>query len=296
MRDVDLREGLGATAGGRRLLALLQGPAAERASSRSAFSGALPGVAVTGEALVALRDGRTPAVVDLRWEGAPRELVRELGRRARGGASHRRAQGAVGLVLDAPPAVAVRAHPAAPAPGRGVRADPALTVLTAALPLAGPVDDPGGDLAARRVRLADPAVLDRRPEAVLDLARLAVRPGWSLTPDAAAALRAARADGAPATARTTALGVPLADLFDAPADEAVRALELLRDLAPDVPLGPGVVVDVAALRTALGRPAPGLDDVLHALAPDATPARRRAFAAAAFLRRPRAPVRGRVPG
>jgi len=331
-----------ASAAGRRLLDALRSPTAEtlRDGRRGpAFAGAIPGVALAGDALIDLLDGREPFRFVVTWPGAAAPLARELRARLRGDVARRGWGGVVELTVRTGPALVVRvvpgeaaasadgaagaraaadaaaasadgaegARPAADAAaasadgaaGARAAADaaaasadgaaacgrwsvPVLTVRAARLTLDGRLDDPAGDLAARRLRLIEPDGFRRRPEALLHLARLGCRPGWTIEPETLAAARAARAAGALAAAPVVHLGDALRPLLAAP--EAVAALTLLHELAPRIPLADGVEVDEARLRAALAAPADArVEAVLRALAPDASRRRIASFIAGARL-------------
>lgn len=281
----DLLANLGAGAAGRRLLAVLNDPSAEvRREGRRGprLAGAIEGVAVTGDALADLVDGRTPDQIDLTWPGEPATLADELRRRLRGDVIRRAWHDVVELRCDTSPPLVVRVV----AGGAGAGdpwSDPVLTARAGRLGLDGRLDDPAGDLARRHVRLTDAEAFRRCPEAVLHLARLASRPRWTIEPATLVTARDARRSGAPATAPVVRLGVALSALLAS--REAIAALGLLRDLAPDVPLADGVEVDEARLRTAFDAPPSGrLDAVLRALAPTASTRRLHDFRAGARLR------------
>lgn len=274
-----------ASAAGLRLLAVLREPWAEtrrRGRRGPTMAGAIEGVALTGDALPDLLDRREPLRFELTWPGEVAALAQELRARLHGDVVRRAWHDVVELrSADSTPLV-VRVRPGGAA-ADGPWSDPVLTARAARLGLDGRLDDPGGDLAARRVRLVDPDGLTRRPEALLHLARLGSRPGWTIAAETLAAAQEARLVGAPASAPVAHAGAALADLLAAP--EAVAALELLQRLAPDVALADGVEVDGERLRSALDAPpAERLDAVLHALAPSAGERRIRDFRTGARLR------------
>lgn len=275
---------LQAIATGRRLLAVLDDPAAEaRRQGRRGprLAGAIEGVAVTGDALADLIDGRTPTQFDLTWPGEPATLADELRRRLRGDVIRRAWHDVVELrTADGPPLVLRVVPNERDADDR--RGDRVLTVRSARLRLDGQLDDPARDLARRRVRLLDADGFRRRPDVVMHLARLGSRPNWTIEPATLAAAQEARRSGAPATAPVVDVGAALSTVLAAP--EAVAALELLRDLAPGVPLADGVEVDAERLRAAFDTAsADRLDAVLRALAPTASARRLHDFRTGARL-------------
>lgn len=285
-----------ASAAGRRLLSVLRSPTAEtnRDGRRGpSLDGAIPEVALTGDALADLLDGRAPLRFDLTWPGAAAQLARELRARLRGDVVRRGWGGVVELTARVEPALVVRVLSGAGADvADGARAggagdggrwtDPVLTVRAARLMLDGRLDDPHGDLAARRVRLRDADGFRRRPEVLLHLARLASRPGWAVEPATLAAARAARAAGALTTAPVVHLGAAFELLLATP--ELVEGLTLLRELAPSVPLADGVEVDERRLRAAAAAPdGECAEAVVRALAPGASRRRIASFLAGARL-------------
>ncbi len=280
-----------ASAAGARLLRVLRAPRAEtnRTGRRGpSFAGEIEAVAITGDALVDVLDGREPLRFELTWPGAAAPLARELRARLRGQAIRRDWHGVAELrALDGEP-LHVRLRPgggaaSGPPPDGSERAqvaaawtDPVLTARAARLTLDGALEDPSGDLAARRVRLLDPDGFRRRPAALLHVARLGSRPGWTIEPETLAAARAARAAGALAEAPVVHLGDAFQLLVAAP--ELVAALTLLQRLAPEVPLADGVEIDEQRLHAAAAAPAgERAVAVLRALAPGATRTRIAAF-------------------
>jgi hypothetical protein len=278
---------LAGDAHGARVLRVLTDPAADaRRSGRRAprIDGPIPGAAVTADTLVELASGRVPARVDVVADGPPRETADELRRRVRGQLQVNERHGAVDV--RAPDTEAQPFHVRlVPRPGTvadGPFADPVLRLRGARLHLDGALDDPDGDLAARRVRLTAPDALERHPEAVLHLARLAVRPGFELDAGAHEAAVALRRAGAPANTPLSHLGFPLADLLASP--ELPEALAWLEELAPERPLAEGVVVDAEALRRAAAiRGDERTDALLRALAPGVSPHTLESFKAGTHL-------------
>jgi hypothetical protein len=259
---------------GARVLRLLRDPRADvRRGGRRApqIGGALPGAAVTADALVDLAIGRVPPRVDVAVSLPPLDLADEVRRRVRGFVVVRSMLGAVELRAPAtePAPFWVRLLPLPGVARAEPLTDPALTVRAARLGLDGELFDSDGDLAAGRLRLTDADALERRPEALLHLARLAVRPGTEVDGSTLAAAVAARRSGAPRTARLAHLGPALADLLAAP--DAPEALSWLQELAPELPLAERVRVDLEALRQAAAAPAASRTEaLLRALAPGAT--------------------------
>ncbi|MDO8185729.1 hypothetical protein Q5424_17825 [Conexibacter sp. JD483] len=251
---------------------MLRSPTAEtlRDGRRGpAIAGAIPQVAVTGDALIDLLDGREPLRFVLTWDGPAAPLARELRARLRGDVIRRdwcdvaelRALTSPEIELRVLPGERADAWAGPPANVLGLRqisvgawSDAVLTVRAARLTLDGEIDDPSGDLAARRVRLCDPSGFHRRPEALLHLVRLGSRPGWTIEPETLAAARAARATGALTTAPVAHLGAAFELLAAAP--EAVAGLVLLQSLAPQVPFADGVEVDERRLREAVAAAPP----------------------------------------
>jgi hypothetical protein len=200
---------------------------------------------LTGDALVDLVAARTPRVWTLAADD-PRRVAAELRRRLRGTVSSRFVQEAVHLrnedgrelrILDAEL--------------RGPLAEPVVTLRGARLFVEGP--DAGtladaDDLRGGVLRLTDPDVLRRRPEAVVTIARLAARPELRLDDETRERTRAALADGALAAARMSRLHFALDDLFASP--DAIEALEMLRDLSAPHPLHESAEVDGDLLRRA----------------------------------------------
>ncbi|MDO8212867.1 hypothetical protein [Conexibacter sp. CPCC 206217] len=276
---------LASTPTGRRLLAVASDPRAEtgRTGRRApAMAGAIEGVAVIGDALPDLVDGRTPARIELTWPGEPAELAQKLRRRLGGDLRRRAWHDLIELRAVDGSLQTLRVIPHGRGAG-GAWSDPVLTVRAAKLGLDGRIEDPTGDLARRCVRLVDPDGFRRRPEAVVHLARLGARPNWTIEPATLAAACEIRRDGAPATAPVVHVGAALATLLVCA--EPIAALELLQQLAPDVPLADGVEVDGERLRAAFAAPpATRVDAVLRALAPGASRHRIVAFRAGAGLR------------
>jgi hypothetical protein len=240
-----------ASPGGRRLLALVADPYAEK-SRRRQRPGSIDGplgdrVRLTGDALVDVVAGREPRVWTVVAE-RPGPVASELRRRMRGQVSSRFVKQAAHLAQHED-GYAIRVLDAVV---RGPLADPVLTMRAAELvldgPQAGELRGPADDLLAGTLRLADPDALRRRPEALVTLARLAVRPELTLPGDTREAARAALAAGALGDASHTDLLFALADLWAAP--DAIEALELLRDLAAPAPLHESAEIDGALLRRA----------------------------------------------
>jgi hypothetical protein len=239
-------ERVSASPDGARLLALIADPHAEKRRRRQDALDALGDrMWLGGDALVDVWAGRVPRVWTLVSDD-PVALALELRRRLRGNVSSRRLQGAVHLehedglklrVLDLE--------------GRGPLAEPVVALRGARLVLDGPragalLGEGVADLLAGRLRLTDPAALERRPEAVVTVARLAVRPELACDVETTDLLRAALAADALGQARQSRLWFALPDLLAAP--EAVAALELLRDLRAPAPLHESAEVDGALLR------------------------------------------------
>lgn len=291
-----------ASAAGARLLGVLRSPRTEtyRNGRRGpSMASAIEQVAITGDGLVDVLDGREPLRFSVTWPGAAAPLARELRARLRGDVIRDDWGDVAELRTTTPPELAVRVLPGEAADARpdslptergqavtiGRWSDPVLTARAARLTLDGRIDDPSGDLAARRVRLRDPDGFRRRPEALLQLARLGSRPGWTIEPETLAAARAARAAGALATAPVVHLGAAFELLVAAP--ELVAAITLLHELAPEVPLAAGVEVDEQRLRAAAATPdRQRAVAVLRALAPGATRGRLAAFLLGARLYEP----------
>ena len=263
---------------GARVLRVLSDPAgdAHRGGRRAPrIDGPIPGAAITADALVELASGRVPQRVDVVTALPPRDAVDELRRRARGQVRPRERHG----VID------VRA-PASEAQPFHVRVlpdeDPVLRLRGGRLYLDGRLDDPSGDLLAHRVALTAPGALEHHPEALLHVARLAVRPGFELDDAALEAAIELRRRGAPQNVPLSRLGFSMEDLLAAP--ELPEAVVWLHGLAPELPLADGVVADAGALRAAVSSGGPDrLDAILRALAPGATTRTRRAFIAGAHL-------------
>lgn len=270
---------------GERLLAALASPSAEthRAGRRAPrFEAAIPGVAFVGDTVIDAVAGRPVDRLVISWPGDPSELADELRRRMRGNVATKRRYSAVQLHASEDPAVDVLIVPPPDAAQDGPLTDPVLSVRAARLLLDGTVRDGSGDLAARRLRLMNPEGFRRRPEALLHLARLAAREGWTVEPATYEAAVRARAEGAPGTAPVHHLGFAAAPLLASP--EAPGALRFLQDLRPDAPLAPGIAVDDERLRSAMNAPqAERVDALLRALAPDASQRRIRDFRAGARI-------------
>jgi hypothetical protein len=269
---------------GRRLIALVTDHRAEheRAEKRGpSIEGPIPGVAITCDALVDLASGRRPSRFDLDAVGSGVELARELRRRAHGDIASTRVHDTTELrsKAGADRALWIRALPPQRIGGADPLADRLLTIRAARLRFDGWLEDPGGALSSGRLELTDDDALKRRPEGLLLLARLAIRDGFTLTPETREAAVAARRSGALADARLAHLGGPLADLLVQP--DFVEAFEWLYALAPEVPLADGVVIDPAALRASSEQAAGPrrVLAILRALAPDATRHRVETFAA-----------------
>lgn len=256
MQDGSLLDAVAASDGGRRLLAIVGDPRAEkgrRAGRPPRIDGALGDAALlTGDALVDVRAGRTPRAWTLA-AAEPRPVAAELRRRLRGTVSSRFLQGAALVAHEDGFQLRVTA---ASDPRSSSLADPVVTMRAAALVLDGPdagtlrADDPAAieDLSAGRLRLTDSAALVRRPEGLVTLARLAARPELRLGDEARRRARAAFAVGAFAGVRQSRLWFALADLLAAP--EAIEALELLQGLSSPAPLHESADVDGALLRRA----------------------------------------------
>ena len=273
---------------GARVLDALADPDAEGKAARKRgpqVAGAVPGAAITGDALVDLAGGRVRARVDVVSDLAEDELAREVKRRTKVDATVRAFQGCAELKshVAAPRYLYLRALPQ---PGRGAfqrpLIEPVLTMRAAQLSLDGEFRDPTGDLEAGRLQLTDDGALERRPEGLIVLARLAARPGLEVSGSTLTSAIAARRRGAPGRAPNAHIGVVLRDLLDSP--EAADALAWLEDLAPDVPLYEGVRVDAAAVRAAPSEPGHRRNAaILTAISPDVPKKRRRAFASGAKI-------------
>jgi hypothetical protein len=280
-----LLDRLAADPHGARVLRALIDPDAEGKAARKRgprIDGPIPGAAFTGDTLADLRCGRPPTRIDVCSALAPDELASELKARMRVDGNVRTLLGAVVLPTGIG-GVEVRAVPMpGAAPARRPLQEPALTARAATLTIDGDLHDPSGDLAAGRLRLIDPDVLGRRPEALVVLARLAARPELTVTDETSTAAIAARRAGAPGRAPRAHIGPHLRDLFAAP--EVAEALTWLEGLAPDVPLADGVSVDADRIAAAIARePYRRTHAILRALAPDAKNERLVAFARGAKL-------------
>lgn len=274
---------------GARVLRALVDPDAEGRAARKRgpqFRGAIPGAAVTSDALVELVAGTIPPRIDVVSALPAHELAREVKRRVKADASARAFQGCAELKSHsfAQRHIYLRALPQ---PRRGFvqrpLVEPVLTMRAAQLSPDGELRDPTGDLEAGRLRLTDDEALERRPEGLIVLARLVVRPELEVTEGTFASAVAARRAGAPGRAPNGHLGVVLRDLFDS--SDAADALVWLEDLAPDVPLYEGLRVDAAAVRAAPAEPGYRRNDaILRAISPGVTEKRRRAFAHGARLK------------
>ena len=104
------------------------------------------------------------------------------------------------------------------------------------------------DLAARRLRVLHEASFAEDPTRLVRLARYAARLGFAVESRTAGLARGAFASGAPATAGRARMGSELLLLLREAAP--IQALAVLRELAGDAPLDPGLVVDEPLLERA----------------------------------------------
>ena len=102
------------------------------------------------------------------------------------------------------------------------------------------------DLRSGSLRVLHDASFVDDPTRLLRLARYAARLGFAVEPGTAGLARDAFASGAPETAGRARMGSELMLLLREP--EPIRALAVLRELAGDAPLDPGLEVDVPLLQ------------------------------------------------